>query len=121
MRKISILLIFLSISLTNPFEEFDKSFLYDNSTSELENLNQNTKSCINFIQESENEGDPIVQYLIANASHICSCIFEKKTDEFINNFTNSLLSITLDSWSQEWPDGKLKKEWLICIEKKFKL
>ena len=111
MRTISILFIFLAISITNPFQEFDKSFLYDDSDKKVTRLNENTSNCINLIHSAKNQDDPLVEYLITNSSNICSCIFEEKSDHFINNLTNSLVDITLESWEQEWPNEKLKQEW----------
>ena len=114
-----ILIFIFSIALSDPFIEFDKSFLYnDHSHKEkIEQLNQNTKDCINYIHSIElgDYTDPGLEYLKKNSTHtldVCRCIFSDLSDSAIIDLKEFLITLTVSSLKENWDQDKIQSEWI---------
>ena len=107
-----------AIGLTNPFIEFDKSFLY-NHQSDKENpkqLNQGTKECIHYIEniDSTEYTDLGLKYLKNNPDHTlnaCECVFEGLSTQGLINLKNFIITLTVSSLKNDWDQNKIQSEW----------
>ena len=118
-KNVQIILSFmLAIGLSNPFIEFDKSFLYNNNSDEekLEDLNHNTKECIHYINsfDSVSSSDPGFEYLKKNPMNtvnVCSCLFEELSEQKIVDLKNFLITISVSSLKENWDQKKIESDW----------
>ena len=118
-KKTNLILSFLFvIGLTNPFIEFDKSFLYNNKSNEKksEDLTEITKECVNYINniDSLEYNDPGLEYLKNNPSHTldaCKCIFEELSDQGIIDLKKFLVAITTSAFKEEWNQDRIQSDW----------
>ena len=113
-----ILTFLFSISLANPFIEFDKSFLFDNKStkSNSEKLNKDTQECINYIKkmDASNRIDPNLKFLQDNFNYtlnICQCIFEEFSVEEINNLKKFITDISVSAIKESWNEAEIQSQW----------